>query len=468
MHVATIATVDGTLEKAGVQELVENRLHLLPRFRQKLGFVPFNIAHPEWLDDQDFNLENHLTYKKLGNVSKGNALKKCLKAAQPLLDRALPLWRLHVYTARKKTYLVSVVHQALVGTGSPLDMCTTLFDLQSNPKSSPTAQPWAPSRTPASIELASNAIQENTVEFSNRARRLGAITDQGDLVQRATESLTRFITDPVYLPSWNRNLVSAERIFQSVRLDSAAIRRAKNLHGGTVNDLVTAIIVESAARYIESLGENADSRLLRIMQPVTVRREDADGIRGNRMSAIFPVFEATPRPILERLKEVRLEAETIKHNREAQALQLLTELAPPLPPMPTLGDANNLFNVAALNFTSFNPSAWLQQFSPLGTLFGGATGFTNTFTNTMAGFNFAVSTIPGAQTTQYCLGFPVTHLRAMPILAANLGLGINVLTYDQSVYFNLVADPSLVNDLEPLAAFIKQCFDEITTEAHAA
>ena len=60
MHTAAILIIEGELSHETVLQHMRDRMHLVPRYMQKLAFVPFNLAHPKWVDDPDFKLENHV------------------------------------------------------------------------------------------------------------------------------------------------------------------------------------------------------------------------------------------------------------------------------------------------------------------------------------------------------------------------------------------------------------------------
>ena len=105
----------------------------------------------------------------------------------------------------------------------------------------------------------------------------------------------------------------------------AEFRKIRRAFGATVNDVVLALVAEAAARYLAARNENVKDGHLRLMCPVNVRREDEHGALGNRVSGIFPIVSASPKPIVDRLAKVRYEMEHIKHNREAQALEVMQE-----------------------------------------------------------------------------------------------------------------------------------------------
>jgi hypothetical protein len=186
------------------------------------------------------------------------------------------------------------------------------------------------------------------------------------------------------------------------------------------------------------------------MVPVSVRREDERGALGNRVSGIFPVFDAEPMEVTERLRKVRWETEHIKQNREAQAIELMMETMPTFPPVtmaPTL-----------LVGTPFDPTALAARF-PLPV----PPDFIPRLP--MVGYNFTCTNIPGVQTQQYLAGHRILDSLALLMLSANIGFGIAVVSYNQGLYFNFVSDPRLMADIDVMADGVVQAFDELLTAA---
>lgn len=461
MHSVALLLLDDSVKAPDVQAQLAARIHLIPALRKKLTFVPFNLAHPVWVDDPQFDLTRHITPLATRAVSTmDQAWALVLEATRKPLSRKLPLWTISlVPMTKKRTLMALTVHQALLGTQTALDLMSPLLDASAT---TGTGEPleWQPSPTPSAMQLTADALQENTRTFSAKARQLRDMnpnSTNGELIQRATEILSRFVTEPAYTAPWNRGLVGGKRVFRSLNFAAGELRRIKNRLGGTVNDLVLAMLAEAAARYVADQGVSLDGRRMRIMLPIAVRREDEGGVRRNRVSGIFPTLDAAPEGGVERLHEVRLEMESIKFNREAQAIQLLSELAPPLPPLPTAGDGG-LFDAAAvftrsmLDLVTFNPATWLNQIrSPAST---GAPS--------IAGFNFTCNIVPAAKVMQYMGGVSVSSAYTMPMLAGNLGFACTVVAYADQFSFNLLSDPDLLDDLDGFAEHLEAVLTELS------
>ncbi|MDA1076057.1 MAG: hypothetical protein O3A63_15050 [Proteobacteria bacterium] len=168
MHGAAIAVIDGELRFEQIFDHIASRLHLIPRYRQRLAFVPFNLAHPKWVDDPDFDLTNHVKLKELAaGACVDDAVAAAMKLAEPLLPRNRPLWLMYVITGvAGKTLLLQMGHHAMVDGASGIDISLILFDLQANaPAPSPPSQAWSPAPLPSPAELAIEAVREGADEL---------------------------------------------------------------------------------------------------------------------------------------------------------------------------------------------------------------------------------------------------------------------------------------------------------------
>ena len=451
-----VSRLQGSLDLASLAQRLAERLPRLPRYRQKLAFVPFNLGLPLWVDDPEFHLDRHLSERSLApGTDFDSALADIAERCQRLLPRDRPLWFVElVHGVEGATLVVHGAHQALLDGASLDEHTNVLCDLQAEPKPVADEPSWSPEQAPRPLDLAQQALADAAVNFTDRTERLRALSrENSELVRRATESVGRFVAEPVYPAPWNRGFVSARRLVAHSVLPAARFRAVRKRLGGTVNDVVLAVVAEAAARYLQDLGEGQQQTHLRVMCPVMVRREDAAGARRNRLSGVFPVFDLAPGNAADRLRQVIWEMEGIKQNREAQALQLLTELAPPIPMLPG-AEAGGLIAGAMPNFTTFNPLGLFDMKAPLSGV-----------RLPMAGFNFACVNVPGARTGQFLAGLPVLEHVHLPALAGNLGYGVCVAAYDQSLVFTLLSDPQLMPDLDRMQRHVETVAEELTAAA---
>jgi WS/DGAT/MGAT family acyltransferase len=150
MHGVSVGIYDGDLALDDVIRVTEERLHLVPRFRQKLVFPPFLLAHPTWEDDPDFDIRNHIIEDTLPAPGDDRALAAvAAKYLVPPLDRTKPLWKMVVVRGRADgdTAILSMVHHAMIDGVSGVDLMLVTHDLTPD-ADSPPPEPWRPAPQP--------------------------------------------------------------------------------------------------------------------------------------------------------------------------------------------------------------------------------------------------------------------------------------------------------------------------------
>ena len=339
MHISSVYVLEGELSYDAVFQHFEERIHLVPAYRRKLAQVPFSLGHPKWVDDPDFDLANHVLRH---DMPAGTAFEEALDAAttlnEPLLDRSKPLWGVYVISGvPDRTLILQMTHHAMIDGASGIDLTTILYDFEADPKPvQPPAEPWSPAQPPTGAELLSEAIAETMSGF--REMNLREMLPSGDqqrrLARQAMQVFANFFTRPAITAPFNASLVGPKRKARYLKKSFGEIREIRRALGGTINDVVLAVVSEAVARYLRDLDEPIDGQHLRIMCPVNVRTEDQQGALGNQVSAIFPMLPAWPMPSLQRLGAVCAETDRIKTQQEAQALTLMSEGASNVPRLP--------------------------------------------------------------------------------------------------------------------------------------
>jgi diacylglycerol O-acyltransferase len=456
MHGVAISIIEGVVPFDRIYRHFESRIHLVPRFRQRLAFVPFNLAHAKWVDDPAFDLENHLKHEALPEgTDLSRAIEHALELGEPLLDRARPLWLTYVLSGvPDRTLLVQMGHHAMVDGASGVDISMVLLDLEPHPPEPPApTQEWNPKPLPNALELVGEALTEMqsapaAFPFSPPA----VDPTHAEVMRRGAEVMTRLGTVPVMTAPWNAGSVGPKRIFQHTQYPFGEFREIRRAFGGTLNDVVLTVVTESAARYLAAHNEYTTNQNLRLMCPVNVRREDEKGALGNRVSAMYPVVPAAPMDLVDRLTAITRQTEQIKANQEPQALEYLMETAPAVPPMSM---AQTL-----LVGTPFDPTAWLARVPPPVPPSVG-------LRPPLFGFNFTCTNVPGVQVPQYIAGHKILTTFATLMLGGTLGYGVAVISYNQTLIFNLVSDPRLLPDLELMRTGIETAFAELQDRAHA-
>ena len=454
MHTASILVVEGELAHEKVLEHMRARMHLVPRYMQKLAFVPFNLAHPKWVDDSEFALENHVkAYSAKPGSSLEDAVDEALVLNEKLLDRSKPLWMTYVIDGVPgKTLLLQQVHHAMIDGVSGVELLMTLMDFEPESKAPPPPNaPWTPEEEPSPLELITEAVRENVEQVMEEVQRSLPVDEKSRaLLGNATRAMTRFFTEPAIMAPWNAGLVGPKRKMRWIRHPFSEFREIRRAFGGTINDVVLAAVSEGAARYMAGHDEATEGRHLRIMCPVSVRTENEQGALGNRVSAIFPTLPASPMPILERYHAVLAETEGIKRNEEAQALTLMNESTPAMPA--------TLMAPTLLVGTPFDPTAMAAQYpAPLLPSMGPRPPY--------FGFNFTCTNVPGVQVPMYIAGHRMETMLGLLMLTGSLGYGVALVSYNQEMVFAMIGETRLMPDLEVMVEAVEDAFVELLVEA---
>ena len=415
MHTAAIFVIDGELPYETVVEHFEARMHLVPRYLQKLAFVPFNLGHPKWVDDPDFDLRKHLVPH---SVARGSTLQEAVDSLltinEKLLDRSRPLWMTYIVDGvAGKTLMLQQVHHAMIDGVSGVELSMILLDFEADaPTPPPPKEPWNPQPSPTPMELITEAMRENMESFADQSGQSQHRDNKSlALLQTAGKAMSRFFTSPAIMAPWNAGLVGPKRRIRWSRHEFSEFREIRRAFGGTINDVVLAVVSEGAARYLTAHDEEAEGKYFRIMCPVSVRTEDEQGALGNRVSGIFPMLPAWSMDVLERLQAVCVETGKIKESEEAQALTLMNETSISTPAVvmaPTLL-VNTPFDPTAL--AARFPAPVLPRLGPRPPYFG---------------FNFTCTNVPGVQVPQYLAGHQIETMMGLLMLSGSLGYGVAV------------------------------------------
>ena len=396
------------LSYEAVRERLSARLHLIPRYRQKLVEAPLGIAGPVWADDEDFDLDWHLDHATLPSP---DALPDYVgREMSRKLDRARPLWELHIVDglADGRVALMPKMHHALVDGVAAVDVGTVLLDPTPEPLDIPPPdEPWSPRPYDPGAHIARLAAtpfvraQQLAMDTALRALETSPRSAADDL-RKATDLLVELARQRPQAPMTPLNEpLGPNRRYASARADLGAIKAAGKAMGGTVNDVLLAAVAGMLARYLRAT-ESAPVALV----PVSVRREQERGEMGNRISMVFVDLPTDVDDPAERVRRVNAETRALKGSAAVRAGGLIAGATGWVPP------AVSSLLVRAM---------------------GG-----------VRAHNIVVSNVPGPQQPFYLNGSRLLQASpAVPLNPANQRLTVGILSYDGGVSFGLLADRDL-------------------------
>jgi diacylglycerol O-acyltransferase / wax synthase len=441
MHVAGLMLFDGEPPPyERLLEMTESRLHVVPRYRQKLAFVPFGQGRPRWVDDPHLNLRYHIRRTSLPRPGTEAQLRSLAGRvfSQPL-DRDKPLWEMWLVEGVEdgpdgpRFAMLSKTHHALVDGISGVDIVSVLFDATPDPPEPPDRPPrWMPRPEPSQAQLLGEALLERATVPAEAVRSLRALfRAPRNVVRGAGESLVGVgamawagLRPPPRSPY--NTAIGPHRRYAWVRASLDDIKSIKNSLGGTVNDVVLASVAGALGRHMTRRGAKLPETL-RALVPVSVRSDDERGALGNRVAAMMaplPVGEKDPR---QRLAVIAAAMQGIKRSGQAVGAQVLTELS------------------------GFAPPTLMAQGSRL--------------VSTERFFNLVVTNVPGPQFPLYLMGRELREINPMVPLAKGQALGIAIMSYNGRMNFGLLGDWDAMGDLDALAADLEASLEELASVA---
>jgi WS/DGAT/MGAT family acyltransferase len=437
MHVGAVLIFEGPPPSyPDLLDHVRSRLHLVPRFRQKLATPPLQMGRPFWIDDPSFNLEYHVRHSALPSPGSEEQLRRLAgRLFSQQLDRSKPLWELWLVQGlkRKRFAVLSKTHHALVDGVAGVDIATVLFDVTPVPEPAEPEHEWVPAPEPSQSELVARGLEGIATAPLKLARRLeSAIEHPRPAIQQVTESLEAVgevgwaLANPAPDVPLNTEIGSHRR-FSWLRGDLGDLKRIKNALGGTVNDVVLAVVSGALRQWLHSRGVRTEGLELRALVPVSIRAEDERGQLGNRIAAMrgpLPVYVEGP---VRRLEAVREAMGGIKSSKQALGAEVIAR------------------------FNDFAPPTLLAQASRIN------------FSTRL--FNLIVTNVPGPQIPLYVLGRELEDVFPVAFLPENHALAVAIMSYNGGVGYGLLADYDAMADVDVIAEGIEASTAELLREA---
>jgi diacylglycerol O-acyltransferase len=447
MHVAStmvfetgpLRREDGGIDAAAVKALIGGALHRIPRYRQKLGWIPLQ-NHPVWIDDDRFNLDYHVRHTGLPRPGSDEQLKRLsARVMQQHLDRARPLWEIWIVEGldKERFALVSKVHHCMVDGISGVDLMKVLMSVTPDlPPLGEEAPRYLPRPAPSGLELLRHEIERFLRLPFQALRDVRGFVSEAEDARREVLVRLRAAAETVGAsvrsasPTPLNRAIGPHRRFDWMAMDVAEVKAVRRSFGGSLNDVVLTVVTGAVRRWLERRGVRVAGLDFRVMAPVSVRAPDQSGALGNRVSAWvlpLPLDEDDP---LERLRRIAERTAELKDSRSAVGAEILTQVAEWTP--------SNLLALGARNVTRLLP------------------------------FNLVVTNVPGPQFPMYMAGAKMVEVYPHVPLADNLGLGIALLSYDGRIHWGFNADYDLVPDLEDFVVDTKDALAELLRAARPA
>ncbi|HUE39307.1 MAG TPA: wax ester/triacylglycerol synthase family O-acyltransferase [Candidatus Binatia bacterium] len=438
MHVAgtasyeagSLCSPEGGIDIDRIRAYVTSRLHLIPRYRQRLAWIPVE-NHPVWIDDDHFNIHYHVRHTALPRPGDERQLKRlAARIMAQHLDRSKPLWELWVVeglAGGDSFAIISKIHHCMVDGMSSVDLLNVL--LQPEPvESFEPAPEWLPRPAPTSLGLLRDAAYRYAMLPIELARNIPELIGEARDPRSDVRARMRAVRDTLSglgRPSLTplNQPIGPHRRFDWLAMDLGRVKDVKNRLGGTLNDIVLTTVAGAVRRFLSRRRVHPEHLDFRVMAPVSVRSQQEQGSLGNRVSAWMvpmPLEERDPR---ERLAKIRQTTAALKDTKQAMGAEMLTAVG------------------------EWTPSTLLSLGAQLATR--------------RLPFNLVVTNVPGPQVPLYLLGARMLDNYGLVPLMDNLCLGIVLFSYAGKLCWGFTSDWDLIPDLHDFVLDVEASFREL-------
>ncbi|MCW2720513.1 wax ester/triacylglycerol synthase family O-acyltransferase [Pseudonocardia sp.] len=441
MHVGAVSVF--RRPKAGFDydrlvELIEQRIALVPRYRQKVRHVPGNLARPVWVDDPEFDVAYHVRRSALPKPGSDEQLTDLVaRLMSRPLDHTRPLWEMYLVEglAHGRTAVLTKTHQAMVDGISAIDIGQVILDVSAEPRVH-AEELWMPRPEPGDAQLMLDAVAEavaqpGVIVDNARAAARDAVATVGKVVGAAGQLLSMARTASRKAPGSPLNVaISTQRRFAIARTELDDYRKIRSAHGCSVNDVVLSVVSGALRDWLLSRGEPVTaSSSVRAMVPLSVRGEpdvpSSVGTLGNRVSSFLvdlPVGEPSPVVRLHHVTYAMREHTSTGQSVGADTLVRIGGFAPP--------------TLHALGARA-------------------ASGISKRI------FNLVVTNVPGPQFPLYAAGAQMLEMFPVVPLAKGQALAIGLTSYNGGVYYGFNGDRDAMADVDVLAGMVGESLEEL-------
>ncbi|MBM9464581.1 wax ester/triacylglycerol synthase family O-acyltransferase [Aeromicrobium sp. YIM 150415] len=414
------------LDYDSLVRIITDRLDLVPRYRQLPRHVPGGVGLPVWVDDEHFDITLHVRRSALPRPGTMDALHELVgRLIARRLDHDRPLWELYLIEGLEdgKSALLFKAHQALVDGSHTVDLAQVLLEETDEIRDLPHDE-WAPRPSPAGTKLTLSSL-------------LGQVEHPRELIANATYR-TEQVLSALPVPAGDAGMtgplaapLSRHRRFATASASLDDLRRVRDEHGGTVNDVILAVVAGGLRGWLLTRAEPVSAATsFRALVPMSVKLKGAEDdslptslgsrVRGNLLS--LPVGETNA---VVRLHQVSYALKGHRETGDAVSAQTLADLP---------GFATSTFHAVGARVAEHEASRQYQ---------------------------LVVTNVPGPQESVYMAGQRLAQVFPAIPLTGRRTVAIGITTYRGRAYVGIVADREAVPDVDVLAQCIEEAVDEL-------
>lgn len=449
MHIGGLTIYDPSTVKGEKQrfkdilQFIEGRLHLAKTFRQKKVDVPFNMDHPYWIEDKDFDLEFHVRHIRLPEP--GDWRQLCIQAARlhsRPLDLTKPPWEFTVIEGLdavpglpEGSYaIVSKIHHACIDGVSGSDIVEAIHSIEPYPEAPPPPdKPWQGENLPNPFELITRANFNNMTQPFRFAEVMAQAIPAMSRVQEGLFTRKFEVNSSVPRTRFSGR-VTSHRSIEGRTFDLGEIRAIKSsVEGATVNDAILSICGGALRKYLVKHDDCPDESMV-AMAPISVRPKDDRGKLGNQVAAMTVRIGTDIEDPLERMISVHNAAASSKEMTNAVGARLMTDFSQFIPST-TAALATRLYTELGLSQSMAQP------------------------------FNCVITNVPGPQFPLYSAGAKMVAQFGMGPIFDGMGLIFPVFSYNGGITVTVNSCREMLPDPEFFSQCLQDSFDELKEAA---
>ncbi len=450
MHIGSVGIYDPSTAPGGfvrfkdILSFIRSRLGGARSFRQRLVRVPFDLDHPYWIEDPEFDIEFHVRHIALPKP--GDWRQLCIQVARlhaRPMDLSKPLWEFTILEGLDNVdglppgcfALIAKVHHAAIDGMSGVEMSAALHDIDANMTPPTATDDWRPENMPNVADLLTRSYFNSLLQPMRVVETIGRSLPG---MAKLTASVSKgdvSISGAKLAPKTRFNAkVSAHRVFDAAAFKLADIRAIKDsVPGATVNDVILAIVGGGLRGYLEAKGELPKDTLT-AMAPISVRGEGEKAALGNLVSAMVVGLGTQIADPLERLRFVHAEAANSKAMTGAVGARTLTDYSQLIP--------SGLAGLAARLYTRVGAA---NAHAPV--------------------FSCVVTNVPGSRIPLYFGGAKMVAMYGTGPVFDGMGLINTIYSYTDTIAISFTSDRNMMPDPEAYAAALTAAFTALKEAA---
>jgi WS/DGAT/MGAT family acyltransferase len=443
MHVAMAAVFDPSTVPGGysfrlIRQMISERIPLAPVFQRRLVEVPMRLGHPVWVDDPEFDIDNHLRRAALPSPG---GMRELGDFAADVISRQLhrdrPLWEMWLVEGLEdgKIALITKMHHSTIDGVSGAELLGVLFDLVPEPPPAEKApERQLDSRIPSRVELVSQALMTSVIRPVDIGRMVWRTGSAIAGVRKVRQTASGKAALPLSAPRTSINAaVHARRRTAFAAASLADAKALKNKMGTTVNDVVLAMCCGALRTYLLAGDELPDIPLVSVV-PVSVTPDVAELKGSNKVSSMFVQLPCHLDDPIERLMAIHEGTKGAKEEHHALGATTLQNWAEHATP--------NLFAAAARLYTGMKLA---NRHRPVA--------------------NLVISNVPGPDFPLYMGGSQMLGMFPLGPVMDGMGLNVTIMSYMGVLYWGLASDARAVPRLWDIAAAIPHALTELMEAA---